>query len=209
VELKLMHLNKSWIGLAVMLAASAPAQAAVVFHMQEVGNTVTLTGSGTLDISGLTPSVIGILPYGMGPDERSFRVGQALTLQAFTGLTGPANFGPGQWEYPLEAWSGDTFGMHGSYLTLPQGYVSGSLLWGSSNLQHGESLASLGATVGTYTWSWGSGTHADSITLIVGNPVSAVPEPSAYLLALAGLGVMGFWGRRQKVNPRQAAASAV
>jgi MYXO-CTERM domain-containing protein len=35
-----------------------------------------------------------------------------------------------------------------------------------------------------------------------------VPEPSADALALAGVGVLGFWGRRQKTQKRTAEAAA-
>jgi MYXO-CTERM domain-containing protein len=51
------------------------------------------------------------------------------------------------------------------------------------------------------------GATADSITLKIGN-VTAVPEPSAYALALAGLGVLGVWGRRQKAQKRTAEGAA-
>ena len=51
-------------------------------------------------------------------------------------------------------------------------------------------LASLGMDLGSYTWSWGSGGTADSLTLNV------VPEPST--AALMVLGIVGLAARRRR-----------
>jgi len=85
-------------------------------------------------------------------------------------------------------------------LILPAGYVSGNTLsdgatWNSA------SFSSLGATPGTYVWTWGSGAHADSFTLQIG--AAAVPESSTWamiLLGFAGLGYAGWRSRRPQAS---------
>jgi hypothetical protein len=59
-------------------------------------------------------------------------------------------------------------------------------------------FASLGATPGTYTWTWGSGAHADSFTLQIG--AAAVPEPSTWAMMLLGFAGLGFAGHRKARN---------
>ncbi len=70
---------------------------------------------------------------------------------------------------------------------MPAGYVSGSALTDSATYDN-QTLSSLGATPGTYTWRWGSGATADSFTLDI--PAPSVPEPAS--LALFGTGLAGF-----------------
>jgi MYXO-CTERM domain-containing protein len=203
-----MNLNKSLIGLAVMLSASVPAQAAFVFNLQEVGPDVVLSGSGTLNLAGLSlVPVGGIAACGISPSFLGAIVGSTTCtpVEVYSGFSGPTSFGSGIGTLASSG-SGDTFGIVEAFapsFLVPAGYVSGGLLSGTATFA-GQTLASLGATVGTYTWTWGSGATADSMTLNVGSSITAVPEPSAYALALAGLGVLGFWGRRQKASKRQA-----
>jgi hypothetical protein len=106
----------------------------------------------------------------------------------FTGLTGPTSFGSGGATSP-DSSSGDVVGLFGASeaLTLPQGYVSGTAL--SDTAQYNNAtFSSLGATPGTYEWTWGTGAHADSFTLQIGT-VSAVPAP-ALGSGMAGLAVL-------------------
>ena len=63
----------------------------------------------------------------------------------------------------------------------------------------GQTFSSLGATPGTYEWTWGSGAN-QNFTLVVG--AGAIPEPSTWammLLGFAGLGFVGYQsaGRRR------------
>lgn len=194
-----MRTKKSLISLAVMLLASVPVQAAVVFDLKEVGSDVLFTGSGTINLSSLTYS--GDAPVqGLMVPSFAYAVIADGSITAYSGLSGPTSIGSSMATTYATSMLGDSFGFFGLVhgLMVPQGYTSGGLLAATATFAN-QTLATLGATVGTYVWTWGSGPTADSITLNVGN-VTAVPEPSAYALALAGLGVMGFWGRRQKAT---------
>jgi hypothetical protein len=72
-------------------------------------------------------------------------------------------------------------------VVVPVGYVSGTVLSDSATWT-GQSLASLGLTPGTYTYTWGSGIHADSATVQIGN---TTPEPGTVPLlgAILALGL--------------------
>jgi hypothetical protein len=77
-------------------------------------------------------------------------------------------------------------------LLVPDGYVSGSALSGTA-IWDAFTIASLGLTPGTYTYTWGTGAHTDNFTINIG----AVPEPSSLVMAGAAmLAGVGAWARR-------------
>jgi hypothetical protein len=86
-------------------------------------------------------------------------------VDIYTGFTGPTSFGGGQGR---SASSGDLVAINNitvvGRILLPSGYVSGSMLLDSATWDN-QTFNTLGVTVGTYTWTWGSGAHADSFTL--------------------------------------------
>lgn len=77
---------------------------------------------------------------------------------------------------------------------MPQGYVSGSALSGSATFDS-TTLASLGVTSGTYTWTWDSG--ANSFVLNI-EQFTVTPEPGSFLLIGIGL-LAGLWVARKQV----------
>ena len=64
-------------------------------------------------------------------------------------------------------------------IQVPNDYVSESPINATATFD-GETIATLGLRPGQYTWSWGSGGNADSITMNVptGNP-GPVVDPNA------------------------------
>ena len=68
----------------------------------------------------------------------------------------------------------------------------GSALSGYS-VYDGKTLASLGLTSGTYSWTWGSGVNDDSLTVNIAS-VAAVPGP----LPILGLPAVLFYSRKLK-----------
>ncbi len=193
------------VGLLALYLALATlggrAQAGLLITINQVGNDVVVSGSGTLDTADLTnsSSFSGFDPeihatealVTLGPIPEDFNL--------FTGLIGPSAFGPGN-AFPTDAssGSGDAFGILGSIgeVALPMGYVSGTALL-ATNTYSGQTISSLGLTLGTYVYTAGSTADADTITLQI-NPAS-VPEPSTLisggLAALLGLGYA--WRRRR------------
>jgi hypothetical protein len=85
-------------------------------------------------------------------------------------------------------------------LGVPFGYVSGAALSDTATYDS-QTFSSLGATPGTYKWTWGTGPN-QNFTLVIG---TVVPEPSTWammLLGFAGLGFMGYQsaGRRRRTT---------
>jgi hypothetical protein len=50
---------------------------------------------------------------------------------------------------------------------VPQGYVSGTVISGSMTYDS-QTIAGMGLTSGTYTWSWGTGGDTSTLTMIIG-----------------------------------------
>jgi hypothetical protein len=181
---------------------ASPAQAAYVVNLEQVGNNVVATGSGSIDTLGLSGPNLGIESTFLQPVFGSIFTGppaNSVLDTVYSGFTGPLFFGDGTGSPSPDSGSGDIVGLSGSdgQLSVPSGYVSGSPLSSTSTYLN-TTLAVLGATPGAYLWTWGFGGDVDTFTLNVGATASpgpiAAPEPaSAPLLgsALAGLLLIG------------------
>jgi hypothetical protein len=88
----------------------------------------------------------------------------------------------------------------GSVLFVPNGYVSDSPLSDTSTYDS-QTFATLGATPGTYVWTWGSGVADDTFTLQIGPAVPAIPEPSSLLLLGVGLAAALLTGAGYRHRP--------
>jgi hypothetical protein len=182
----------------VALAASQPAQAAYIVTLAQQGSDVVATGSGTIDLAGLSLGpgcVLGcITNAGINPIIATISTGPVIAVpsQIYVGFTGPTSFGSGGFTLPSSG-SGDVAGIDGFFgiLPVPLGYVSSSPLSDTSTYDN-QTLSSLGVTPGTYVWTWGSGATADSFTLNV--IAASVPEPSSVSLLLLSMGVSMLLG---------------
>jgi len=74
---------------------------------------------------------------------------------------------------------------------VPTGYNSNSPPLSGGFTYDNQSFSSLGITPGTYEWTWGTGTHADSFTLDIIAP-AAVPEPASFAVLAMGLAGLGM-----------------
>jgi hypothetical protein len=172
-----------------LLFTSLSAHAAYVVDLTQVGTNVDATGSGTIDLTDLSLFGSGSGPGGIHPSDGYIETGSG-SEQIYTTISGPANFGSGGITDASTTTGGlVAVNVSPNELSVPSGYVSGTLLSNSATFDN-ATFASLGATPGTYTWTWGKGAHADSFTLQIGP--AAVPEPSTWAMMLAGFVGLGF-----------------
>ena len=180
-------------GAALLLLAATPGhvRAAFVFTLSQQGSNVVLSGTGTLNTSALTfgGSVSG---SGVGQQAQIYP-GIAIlgggpasptNFDQYSGVSGPTSFGATGNTYAASG-SGSIVRIYGSgpssdLLSVPFGYVSGTLLTDSATFSN-ATLATLGFVPSTYTYTWGTGTTADSLTI-----TSVVPEPSTWTLFITG-----------------------
>jgi hypothetical protein len=189
----------------IVLTPCAANATPYVVKLVQQGTNVVATGSGAIELTGLTFEY-GAVTGGatLWPSYGFVMTGSQsnVALDTYTGFAGPTSFGSGT-ILGANVNTGDTVGIIGnsSYygitnLWVPSGYVSGDALLGTSTYDN-ASFASLGVTPGTYTWTWGTGAD-QSFTL-----VAAVPEPAA--LGMFGLGVLLIGGfvklRRREQQP--------
>lgn len=195
--------------LALAISLPGAAHAALLLRVEQIGSDVVITGSGSANLTDLTSegfanswtNYLTDAEIYTGPD--AFNNG---SVSLYSGITGPSLFGsdPGVLEVPDAVGSGgDLFGIQAAsassisanQLVLPISYVSGASLSGSSTFSH-RSITQLGLTPGQVTtWSWGSGTSADSLRLEV------VPAPAPLLGGLATLRLARSLRRRQRARP--------
>jgi PEP-CTERM motif len=185
---------------AMFVATLGSADAHVVVDISQFGKNVVVTGSGTIDLTDPTFFANAGGVADMDPADGNLTVATGSGYgDLYVIATGSASFGTGK-NIGASSSSGDFFGVIGPVvseanaplLIVPDLYVSGSQLSGSSTYD-GATLASLGATPGTYVWTWGSGSHADSMTVVIG---AVVPEPSTWAMMAVGFAGLGFAGYR-------------
>ena len=176
-----------------------PAQAGYVVTLTQQGTDVVATGSGPIDLTGLSFSNTALAAAFLHPSNGSLATGPTSdsAIDTYDGLTGPASFGSGSQTFASSG-SGDAVGIAAavSLLGVPQGYVSGGALSDTSTYAN-RTFSSLGVTPGTYEWTWGTGTN-QNFTLVIG---SAVPEPATWAMMILGFTGFGFMGYRRKSKP--------
>lgn len=160
------------------------AQAGYILTLQQVGPDVVATGSGPLDLGGLSfqfntglfPGLTPSLPAaGTGPTPAALTDAYEYTAP----FAGPANFGPGTGTGP-DSGFGDPVGIFtpnfgNGFLFVPVGYVSNNPLSDRMRFNN-ATFSSLGVTPGTYEWSWGTGANQN---FTLQTSTAAVPDPGS------------------------------
>ena len=191
----------------ILLATAQRAEASMLLRVTQEGGDVVVTGSGSINLSGLTfvenrtnfSNLFTATQLFVGPQT------DAGSVSIWSGLSGPASIGTDDFiietpdASPAASFgalfgiiSNDFSGPAGSgkpLLVLPLGYISGAALSGTSRYS-GQSFSSLGLTPGTQTWTIGSGPSADTVQ------VTPVPAP----LGFAGAAAVFSCIRRLKRN---------
>jgi hypothetical protein len=194
------------LGAAMLIGLSAPpAQAGYVVDLAQQGPNVVATGSGPIDLTGLSVTEVGPQPGAIDPLLAIIQTGAgADVVEAYTGVIGPASFGSGGTTF-ADSGSGDLVGVDTvfGFLLVPRGYVSDSPLSDTSTYNN-QTFSSLGVTPGTYKWTWGDGAN-QNFTLVIG---TAVPEPSTWAMMLLGFAGLGLMGYQSGGRPRRTARNA-
>jgi PEP-CTERM motif len=200
-------MRKNWIfavgTLCLALGSSGQVKASIILTLEQVGNNVVGTATGSADTTDLNVFVnSGSATSAVLPDEADINIGSG-DLNYYTALTGPSGFGGNVPTFANSSTGGvvsigDYSGGQGvqEFLNLPVNYISETAL-SSTAVFDSTTLAAMSVTTGVYTWTWGSGPHADSVTLYAGVPVPAsAPEPASFLLAGFGAAALRLAARR-------------
>lgn len=204
------------LALGLLLGLAPTAQAAYVVTFSQDGQNVVANGSGTLDVSSLSKN--GSSPSGGGMASFDYVIaGNYKALDETTGTTSTSLSAYDQYgtvtsesivpvptstiALSATSGSGDTVGILDTLgsqtnLIVPYGYASGSALSGTATYAN-TTISDLGLAPGSYVWTWGTGTSADSYTLNI-DAAQAVPEPSAAALLLLPLMLTGMIAARRK-----------
>ena len=166
--------------------------------LEQVGSDVVATGSGPLDLTGLTLVVTyASLPAQIFPVLGQIVTGSGSATDGYQGsISGPTSFG-GVFFTFASSGSGDSVGIFRdtSTLLVPSGYVSGTALSDSATYNN-ATFASLGVTPGTYVWTWGAGAN-QNFTLQIGP--AGVPDGGS-TVSLLGFALLGLAALRRKLG---------
>lgn len=190
-----------------LLVSAGDARAGTVITFEQVGTNVVETGSGAIDLTGLTFGGTTSGDAGTVPSLATTVLGPPSNTadSYYKGVTGPSSFGTGTESFPNTG-TGDRFGVSGALerLEVPSGYVSGSAL-SATDTYANTNFNTLGLTPGTYTYTWGAGSD-QSVTVQILS--AAVPEPSTAILAAIGAVAVGTYGwfHRRRHQRRQVSA---
>ena len=174
--------------LAIVLAwlpSIRPAQAGYTVTLQQVGTNVVATGSGAINLNGLSLITTGtqnpgLWPHGHAPAYSAFIYTGPISsnVDRYRSVTGPTTFGSGSGAFASSG-SGYMVGISisilGNLLSVPRGYVSGTPLPGMA-IYTGQTFATLGVTPGTHVWTWGIERNQNFTLQIL--PVNPTPTPT-------------------------------
>jgi len=173
--------------LAIVLAwllSVRPAEAGYTVTLQQVGPDVVATGSGAIDLTGLTFYRSATLNPGLRPSgvvySALINTGPiSSNVDIYSSPTGPTSFGSSRSPTSASSGSGYMVGiftsLFGNTLSVPTGYVSGTALSGMA-IYSGKTFCTLGVTPGTYVWTWGGGAN-QNFTLQIPPAINCAPTP--------------------------------
>jgi hypothetical protein len=185
-----MQIAKLMRGLlgAAALVACATSQAAYTTYIYQSGPDVKATGAGSINFTGLSSAGLGYASASVHAVIGQVSLGDGSQVRTyFGGVTGPLFIGGGV-SFPAALASGHPVIIQGGWgrISVPSSAASGDPL-SSEATWNGATIAGLGLTPGTYTWTWGVGPTADSYTLHVG---MAPPAPAT----TASIPTLSEWG---------------
>jgi hypothetical protein len=145
------------LGWSVLALCPIPiAESAIILTLDQVGPNVVLDGSGTANLAALGQFSTGGCQPLFSPNF--FATGALASCILYGDLSGPTSFVVSGFAAPSTS-SGNIMGVDKYFstylLALPWGYISGTALAGSATFS-GTTLAAMGATPGTYVWTWGA-----------------------------------------------------
>jgi hypothetical protein len=159
--------------------------------------------NGEFDLTNLTFLAFANQPEFVEANQAGLTSGLFGVYAVYDNISGPHSWGSGGL-VNAGSGSGNLFGLDGDFsdLIVPRGYVSGTSL-SSEDTFFGNSIDGLGLTPGTYTYTWGTGGHADSLVVNISEtaPGSSppTPEPGTALLGIIGMGAAIAF-RRTRTN---------
>jgi hypothetical protein len=187
---------------AFPLIVATPAHAGYIVSLVQQGPNVVATGTGAIDLTGLSLLYHGTYGSQVVPDMAFIATGPTGSPadDVYSGaFSGPSFFGSGSFTFASSG-SGDLVGIIGPSpftLIVPQGYLSGTAL-SDTAAYYNATFSSLGVTPGTYEWTWGTGAN-QNFTLEIG--AAHTPDNGSTFLLLSGAVVaLGYYWRRENVS---------
>lgn len=186
--------------IASLLIIVPATQAGFIATLEQVGPNVVETGSGAVDLSGLSFTSTHHAAAGMVPDIGVIVTGPSVfvAIDEYTGFSGPTTFGSGS-ETDAKSGSGDSVGIAVTLgiFSVPAGYVSDTAL-SNSFTYDSTNFTMLGVTPGTFKWTWGTGPN-QNFTLKIG---TATAPDSGSTFGLLFVSLVTLLVSRRLVNIR-------